>query len=192
MEQALRAVPPTKSRLIVKRDGSAITGRVPRPVVLVDTREQLPLTFDDFPNWIAGEKRVALKTGDYSVEGMEDLVAIERKSLNDLVMTLMHTRARFFEACERMTAFKYRAILVEATLEDVKSPYAMNGFVKAHPNGVVGTLDAIEAKFCLPVMYTSQHRVLATEKLASYLSKVYTYEWLEREGLGRVLQPGDL
>lgn len=191
MSESLRAVPPTKSRLIVKRDGSAITARVPRPIVLVDTREQMPLSFEGFPNWIAGEKRVALRTGDYSVEGMEDSVAIERKSLDDLVMTLMHTRSRFFEACERMTQYRWRAILVEATLEDVKSPY-QNGFTSAHPNGVAGSLDAVEAKFDIPVIYTSQHRALAAEKLASYLSKVYTYDWLERQGLGRVLQPGDL
>lgn len=191
MSESLRAVPPTKSRLIVKRDGSAITGRVPRPVVLVDTREQMPLSFEGFPNWIAGEKRVALRTGDYSIEGMEDSVAIERKSLNDLVMTLMHTRARFFETCERMTQFKWRAILIEATLEDVKSPYT-NGFTSAHPNGVAGSIDAIEARYGIPIIYTSQHRALAAEKLASYLSKVFTYDWLERQGLGRVLQPGDL
>lgn len=32
--------PPPQGRLIVKRDGHSITGKIPRPVVLVDTRER--------------------------------------------------------------------------------------------------------------------------------------------------------
>jgi ERCC4-type nuclease len=86
----MRAVPPTSSRLIVKRGGSSITRQVPKPVVLVDTREQLPLSFERFPNWIAGERRATLKTGDYTVEGMETALVLERKSLGDLIGTLMH------------------------------------------------------------------------------------------------------
>jgi len=191
-EILMAAVAPTSSRLIVMRDGKAITKSIPRPVVLVDTREQKPFSFERFPNWIAGEKVTTLKTGDYSVEGMEDLVAVERKSLDDLIITLMHNRQRFFDACERMSSFKWRAIIVEATLEDVKSPYTGNQFVKAHPNGVFGSLDAVEAKFSLPVIYTSKDRSLAEEKLASYLSKLFTYWYLETNGMGRVLQPGDL
>ena len=50
------------------RDGHNIirSARIPKPVVLVDTRvkELLPL-FANHPNWIGGERRVALKTGDY-------------------------------------------------------------------------------------------------------------------------------
>jgi hypothetical protein len=65
-------VPPPAGRLIVKRNGSSITRQIPKPVVLVDTREQMPFDFSRFPNWIAGEKRKALRVGDYSVEGMEE------------------------------------------------------------------------------------------------------------------------
>lgn len=185
-------VPPTSSRLIVKRGGKAITGTVPKPVVLVDTREQLPFTFDGFGNWIASARRATLPTGDYSVEGMDNLLTMERKSLSDLIGTLMHNRERFFAECERLTAFKWRAILVEASYEDIKSPYTQTEFIKAHPNGVIGTLDALEAKFGIPVIFTSQNRALAEEKAASWLSKHFTYWWLESNQMGRVLQEGDL
>lgn len=120
-----RAVPPTSSRLIVRRDGKAITGKVPKPVILTDTREQNPLDLARFNNWIAGQTTATLKTGDYTVQGMEDLLCLERKSLPDLVGTLMHGRERFFREMERMQAFPYRAILVEASYEDVKSPYLL-------------------------------------------------------------------
>jgi len=41
-------VAPTTSRLIVKRKGQSITRKIPKPIVLVDTREQLPFTFTRF------------------------------------------------------------------------------------------------------------------------------------------------
>jgi ERCC4-type nuclease len=189
-----RAVPPTKSRLIVRRGGSAITGKVPKPTVLVDTREQNPFSFRQHDNWIAGERVTTLETGDYSIDGMQHLVSLERKSLNDLVGTLMHNRERFFRQMERMQAYPYRALLVEATYEDVKSPYSfpVEGGVAAHPNGVSGSLDALEIKFNVPVIYTSRLRFLAEEKAASWLSKVFTYWWLESNGMGRVLQDDDI
>ena len=185
------AVPPTTSRLLVKRGGSSITGKIPKPVVLVDTREQRPFSFARFPNWIAGERTATLPVGDYSIEGMEDILALERKSLEDLVGTLMHGRERFFAMCEKMAQYRHRAIVVEGTYEDVKSPYPSN-FTTAHPNGVAGTLDAVEAKFGIPVIYTSRHKDLAEEKVASYLSKHFTFWYLEQNGMGRVLQEGDL
>lgn len=185
-------VPPTKSRLLVSRGGKAITAAVPRPIVLIDTREQSPLDLARFNNWLAGTRVATLETADYSIEGMESLVCLERKSLNDLVATLMHNRQRFFRQLERMQAFPYRAILVEASYEDVKSPYYFTSDTAAHPNGVSGSLDALEVRFGIPVIYTSRNRALAEEKAASWLSKTFTYWWLEKSGMGRVLQEGDL
>lgn len=183
--------PPT-GRLIVKREGHSITRQIPKPIVLIDTRERTPLTFARFPNWIAGEKRKALRAGDYSVEGMEQLLVIERKSLTDLITTLMQQRARFFEMCEKLTKYRWRALLVEASYEDIKTEYGADLNTSAHPNAVSGSLDALEAKFGIPVIYTSRYRPLAEEKAASWLSKHFTYWHLEKSGLGRVLQEGDL
>lgn len=186
-----RAVPPTTSRLLVKRNGSSITRSIPKPVVIVDTREQLPLDFSRFGNWIESTRRGTLSVGDYSVEGYEDSITLERKSLEDLVGTLMHSRERFIRQCERMALYRHKAIIVECTYEEVKSPYNAE-FVAAHPNGVSGSLDAIEARYGIPVIYTSRHRDLAAEKAASWLSKHFTYAILEERGLGRCLQEGDL
>ena len=185
-------VPPPSGRLTVKRSGHSITRQVPKPVVLVDTREQMPFDFSRFPNWIAGEKRKALRVGDYSVEGMEELLILERKSLSDLISTLMQNRVRFFAGCEKMTQYRWRALLVEASYEDIKTVYDDELCTQAHPNAVSGTLDALEVKFGIPVIYTSQFRPLAEEKAASWLSKHFTYWHLEQAGLGRVLIEGDL
>ena len=59
--------------------------RTPRPTVLVDTREQNPFNFSRFDGWFAGVEKKALKLGDYSIAGWEELCVVERKDLSDLV-----------------------------------------------------------------------------------------------------------
>lgn len=192
MQKQYPAAPPT-GRLIVKRDGHSITRQIPKPTVLIDTREQYPFDFSRFKNWIGGERSLVLKAGDYSVEGMEALLILERKTLTDLITTVIQQRVRFFKQCEKMTKYRWRALLVEASYEDIKAPYDQDEYCTlAHPNAVSGTLDALEARFGIPVIYTSPYRPLAEEKAASWLSKHFTYWYLENNGFGRVLQEGDL
>jgi ERCC4-type nuclease len=166
---------------------------IPKPVVLVDTREQQPFALHaNHPNWIGGERRVALKTGDYTVEGMEHLLCLERKNLADLVACTVTYRRRFLAVCDRLARFPWKAILIEATLEDIKGGFESFGIPsKVHPNAVCGTLDAIEAKFGIPIIYSSTVQDLATERAASWLSKHFTYWWLEQQGHGRVLIDSD-
>jgi len=185
--------PPPSGRLIVKRGGHSITRQIPKQIVLVDTREKYPFGFSRFKNWIAGAKPTALKVGDYSIEGMETLLVLERKTLTDLITTVIQQRTRFFKLCEKMTKYRWKALLIEASYEDIKTPYDYDEYnTLAHPNAVSGTLDALEARYGIPVIYTSLYRPLAEEKAASWLSKYFTYWYLEKNGFGRVLQEGDL
>ena len=190
-----RFAAPSTSRLRVMRKGRNIIRAegIPKPFVLVDTREKEPLALHvNHPNWIRGERRETLKTGDYTVEGMESLLCLERKSLADLVACTVTYRQRFLASCARLARFKWKAILVEATLEDIKGGFGAFAIPsEVHPNAVCGTLDAIEAKFGIPVIYTSTSQNLATERAASWLSKHFTYWWLEQHGLGRVLIDSD-
>jgi ERCC4-type nuclease len=188
----MNPVPATTARLRIMREGRAVVRewQVPKPIVLVDTRERMPLPlFRQHPNWIGGERPATPKTGDYSIEGMESLLTMERKTLPDAVNSAIASRERFIRACERMAGFRWKAILIEATYEDLKSPYEDLDDLEtgAHPNAVCGTLDAIEAKFGIPIIYTARNRALATERAASWLSKHFTYWWLEQNGHGRVL-----
>ena len=188
-------VAPSTSRLRVMRDGQSIirSANIPKPIVLVDTREQEPFPlYVNHPNWIGGERRATLKTGDYTVKGMERLLCLERKNLADLVACTVTYRRRFLSACGRLARFPWKAILVEATFEDIKGGFeAFNIPSEVHPNAVCGTLDAIEAKFGIPVIYTSTVRDIATERAASWLSKHFTYWWLEQHGHGRILIDSD-
>lgn len=188
-------VSPSNGRLRVMRDGHNIirAARIPKPVVLVDTREQEPFPLHaNHPNWIGGERCVALKTGDYTVEGMEHLLRLERKSLADLVACTVTYRERFVAACDRLARFPHKAILIEATLEGIKGGFERFGIPSlVHPNAVCGTLGAIETKFGIPIIFTSMVRDLATERAAGWLSKHFTYWWLEQHGHGRVLIDSD-
>lgn len=51
-------------------------------IILSDTREQLPYTFET-PSEV-GTLQIAV----YSIAGLQDLVAVERKELNDLISCL--------------------------------------------------------------------------------------------------------
>ena len=183
---------PSKIRLRVMRGGQAMvrSWKIPKPIVLVDSREQNPLSLlANHPNWFCGERSVALKAGDYSVEGMENILALERKSMADAIGSTMAGRERFIRSCARLAKYRWKAILIEATYEDMKTPYSRfeDLVTEAHPNAICGTLDAIEAKFGIPILYSSRNRLLASEKAASWLSKHFTYWWLEQNGHDRIL-----
>ena len=63
--------------------------------VIVDSREQAPFPFRGPRYEGVTVEMGALSVGDYSLAGLADRVAVERKSLPDLVMCLGRERERF-------------------------------------------------------------------------------------------------
>ena len=84
-------------------------------VAVIDTREQLPLNLSPLQT-VAG----TLATGDYSVVGLENVVAVERKSLGDLLGCVGQHRERFDREVQRLLAYPTKAIVVEATWADLE------------------------------------------------------------------------
>jgi ERCC4-type nuclease len=82
---------------------------------VIDTREQRPL--DLAPLRVEAG---ALTTGDYSVRGLETIIAVERKSLSDLLACIGQERERFDREVLRLLAYPCRAIVVEATWGDLE------------------------------------------------------------------------
>ena len=81
------------------------------PVIVIDSREQAPFEFTTL------RARVdKLDTGDYSVYGLEHLVCVERKSLPDLLGCCGRERERFVRELQRMKAYRFRMLIIEATL----------------------------------------------------------------------------
>jgi ERCC4-type nuclease len=63
--------------------------------------------------------RRALPAGDYSIEGLEDSVAVERKTLEDFVSTVIRSRKRFTRELQRLAGYEAACIVVEADLSDI-------------------------------------------------------------------------
>jgi hypothetical protein len=89
--------------------------------VVVDTREQHPFTFQGLTGDASSESRPlivptrpgTLESGDYSVEGLEHAVAVERKSLADLYGTIGAGRDRFVRELERLDRMEFAAVVIE-------------------------------------------------------------------------------
>jgi ERCC4-type nuclease len=96
-------------------------------VVVIDTREQLPLTFagltadakDGRRPLVVQTQRGTLSQGDYSILGMERRVAVERKSAGDLFGTLGRHRRRFERELARLQALAFAAVVVEADWAEI-------------------------------------------------------------------------
>jgi ERCC4-type nuclease len=84
--------------------------------VIIDTREQKPVDVSPLKS-----VRGTLVTADYSIKGLEDHVAIERKSKQDLIQSVGRERDRFDRVVHRLQAYETKAIVVEATWEDLKA-----------------------------------------------------------------------
>ena len=84
-------------------------------VAVADTREQLPLDLTPLRTVTN-----TLTTGDYSVQGLEHVVAIERKSLPDLLSCVGQHRERFDRELQRLLAYPIRALVVEASWADLE------------------------------------------------------------------------
>ena len=107
--------------------------------IVSDTREQEPYGFDTRRVRVI---RRALPAGDYSIEGMETAVAVERKSLPDFVSTVIHNRPRFYRELELLRGYGDTAVVVEGNLMDVLGGRYRSA---AHPNALLGTIAAITA-----------------------------------------------
>lgn len=100
---------------------------VPPYTILIDGREKAPYTFAglradsrQLRRPLSVNARVCyLPTGDYTIDGLDTQVACERKSLHDLYNTLSAHRERFEAELERLAAFQFAAIVIEAEWSEI-------------------------------------------------------------------------
>ena len=84
-------------------------------VIIVDTREQIPW---EFGFHVTSHKK--LNTGDYSIEGLEHILCIERKrSVSEIANNI--SEPRFKDVLDRMDKIKHSFILLEFSLDDLYS-----------------------------------------------------------------------
>lgn len=87
--------------------------------IVIDTREQAPFPFSGEQYRGTEIAFGTLDTGDYSLAGLTDKVAVERKALSDLVACLGRERERFERELVRARALECFAVVVEGTWEEL-------------------------------------------------------------------------
>jgi len=105
-------------------------------IIICDTREQLPYHFSDFDCNVI---RAGLPIGDYSLQGFTDQVAVERKTLNDLLGSLTRGRDRFEKELSRARHYQLFAVVIEGTFNDIRQGRYRS---KIHPNAVLQSIIA--------------------------------------------------
>ncbi|MHB9124597.1 MAG: ERCC4 domain-containing protein [Armatimonadota bacterium] len=123
-----------------------------KALIVIDTREQVPYTFD--PGRIETVRR-ALPAGDYSLQGLESRVAVERKSLEDFVGTLTRSRERFKKELLKLQGYEFACVVVECSLTDVLSGKYRSD---VHPNALLGSAISIIADYHVPVFFCTNRQ----------------------------------
>jgi ERCC4-type nuclease len=147
--------------VLAERGGTQLL--TPRPIAVIDTREQVPFCFRRFKGWFAGIETRALLLGDYSVAGMENTCVVERKDLSDLVHSLTENRAVFIKRLRRLSALPHSLLVITAPLSQIKNAYP---YGRVSPNQVTQSLVAVLAGLRLPFVCTETHE-LGEEIVAS-------------------------
>lgn len=123
--------------------------------ILIDSREQLPYDFAGMvgqggAKLIVPKLVVGLRSGDYSISGLDDQVAVERKSLEDLYGSVTFGRDRFEREISRLDDLPgFAAVVIEATWEEIADPAGHRpGWTnQTNPRSVEGTIAAWSIRY---------------------------------------------
>ncbi len=101
-----------------KKSGTTVKKVYEPYTVIRDTKEKA--NFFDFPetNFCRGTVEKGLITGDYTLDGMEDILSIERKA-NTGEFSGNISEARFFRELERLNNLKHAFLVLEFELDDL-------------------------------------------------------------------------
>ncbi len=118
---------------------------MPQRRIVIDTREQRPYRFKGMASVVG-----TLATGDYSLEGFEGAVAVERKTKTDAYSCVGNSRQRFVRCLSRLAELDRGIVIIEADLQDfaVPPPYTKVGAASA-----VGSYVSWVCRFGIPVMF---------------------------------------
>ena len=110
----------------------------------------------------------ALPAGDYSVQGQETRIAIERKSLDDYISTIIHAQERFARECTLLKSYPRAYIVVEGSLEDVLQGRYTS---RAHPQSILAITASLMTRYGIPVLFAADRpgaRALVEELLVQW------------------------
>jgi len=112
--------------------------------IITDSREQKPYQFE------TQSEVGTLQVGDYSLAGGEHLVAIERKTLDDLIGCLTQDRDRFERELHRGKALEYFCLVIECSLSELAGGRYRS---KMLPKSAIQSLLAFSIRYRLPIFF---------------------------------------
>jgi hypothetical protein len=118
--------------------------------ILIDSREQLPFAFSGKSFEDVTTEAGSLPTGDYSLAGLTDLVAVERKSLDDLAQCLGRERDRFERELVRARGLDAFAVVVEGSFEDLAHGRYKS---KLNPHAACQSVLSFSARLGIPFFF---------------------------------------
>jgi ERCC4-type nuclease len=137
------------------------------PDIAIDTREQLRYQFDGYTSY-----RTTLVTGDYSLRGFENVLAVERKNHADAWAMLTDSRKRFERCLERMAVLDRAAIVIESSLAEFCIPPPQVKRVNAAT--AVGSYLSWSCKYRIPV-YWAESRQWGERVTLRFLAAYYKH-----------------
>lgn len=145
-------------------------------IITIDTREQTPWSFPAGVSAIRG----TLATGDYSIQGLEHLAAIERKELGDLVGCCTHGRERFEAELHRLQSYRCRAVIVEASMGDVLAHRYRS---QCAPAAVIASAAAWTQRYTVPFIWAG-----TADHAAGFALAMFNAPWRDLERLAAVMK----
>jgi ERCC4-type nuclease len=155
--------------------------------VIIDTREQTPHLFEVEEKKKNGVKLDGyeirgLKTGDYSLEGYEDVFVIERKAgIAELFgnLTGKDNRERFLREMDRLKEFRHKYILVETSInKDLLSLSIPQQRFSVPGSKIMRDLIEIEDKYGVKIWFVGDSFKKFARYIFEYVVKV------EKDGSG--------
>jgi ERCC4-type nuclease len=118
--------------------------------IITDSREQSAFTFEHERYAGTTVEAGTLDTGDYSLAGLTDKVAVERKSLPDLVACLSRERERFERELQRAAALDAFAVAIEGSFSELA-----NGQYRSqlNPHSACQSVAAFMARYRIPFVF---------------------------------------
>ena len=138
-------------------------------LIVIDSREQAPFPFSH-EKYGVQVRQGTLTVGDYSLAGLEDRVAVERKSLPDLVQCLGRERERFERELLRGAALDAFAVVCEASwLELARGEYRS----RLNPHAACQSVLAFSARYRVPFLFAGSRQA------AEYMTWGFLRQFLE-------------
>lgn len=172
-------------RRIVRAIRGGKTIRVPKPDLVVANGEFLrgdAWSFHQTNGWFGEHFVQPLRTADYSIRGYEDRIGVMRLRLRQACRAVapFNHRGLLIERVELLSRLERSAVVIGATFDALHYRILTEGL---HPNAVIGTYLALQARFNVPVIFAGEN-LLDEEWTAHFLTKAYVHLWLRDQGYG--------